>query len=258
MKRTDYDLFTNQLIKTATTDDQVLGLVALGSMADLRRRDDFSDHDFFLITRHGLQEHYRQDLSWLPNAATIVLKLRETAHGLKVMFESGHLIEFAVFDVDEISLAKANDYAVLVDKADVHERMGKISYQGLSEECDLESELLHTLGLFQVGAGRALRGEGLSGHIFIKSHAMGHLLPVLVAYAEGEQRERLDNLDVYRRFEFVFPNLGAKLNQALLEPPAQCALSLLGILDEILKERMPNYPLAAVNTLRDYLQQAIN
>jgi hypothetical protein len=67
--------------------------------------DEWSDHDFFVITPPGGQEALREDLSWLPRADRVALSFRETGHGLVVLYDDGHLLEFAVFELDELALA---------------------------------------------------------------------------------------------------------------------------------------------------------
>ena len=104
-----YRAFTEELRARLAGDARVVGLVAVGSMAD---RDDgpdeWSDHDFFVITRTGEQEALRVDLGWLPDGDRVALAFRETEHGLMVVYDDGHLLEFAVFDLDEIALAGVN------------------------------------------------------------------------------------------------------------------------------------------------------
>lgn len=249
-----YQAFTDQLLANVTRDPQVLGLVALGSMAAPHRRDRWSDHDFFLIVTAGTQEHFRQHLDWLPKSDEIVLQLRETAHGLKVMYRDGHLIEFAVFDSEELSMARVNDYAVLLDRTDLANQLRRIQQDSIPPPVDAYRELLHVLGLLQVGAGRYTRGEQLSGHIFIKSYAMMHLLPALVFYLKPDDSSRLDNLDTFRRFESVFPEVGRELNALMLLDPLTAAQQLVTFIEKYLKPRAPYFPQAAVDTLRAYLQ----
>ena len=45
--------YTRQLVQTLESDARVLGLVALGSMASETYRDQWSDHDFWVITTPG-------------------------------------------------------------------------------------------------------------------------------------------------------------------------------------------------------------
>lgn len=253
MDQHSYEQFTARLLAQAQRDDQVLGLVAMGSMAAPQRRDRWSDHDFAWIVRTGSQEGYRQHLDWLPDADQIVLTLRETEHGLKVFYANGHLIEFAVFDLEELGRARANDYAVLLDRADITARMQQVLAATEPPPLDLAHELAHVLSLIQVGTGRYARGEQLSGHIFIKSYALGHLLRLLAGLLPSEQVARLDNLDAFRRFEQVEPRLGAELNELLLRDVPACAAGLLDLIERELRPRLADFPEAALAALRQHL-----
>src|SRR5687767_12203519 len=113
MQLEQFRAFSQSLKENLDKDNRVLGLVFLGSSAEQGRIPDvYSDHDFFVITVKGVQEDFRQNLAWLPDAENIVINYRETEHGLKVVFANGHLIEFAIFDEDELFLARVNDYRV--------------------------------------------------------------------------------------------------------------------------------------------------
>src|SRR5712692_1801052 len=103
MQPEEYRRFSERLREGLAGDDRVLGLVALGSMSgEPPGPDQWSDHDFFVISRPGEQERLRTDLSWLPDAEEIVFTYRDTPHGVKVFYRSAHLLEFAVFDLDEM------------------------------------------------------------------------------------------------------------------------------------------------------------
>ena len=105
MTPTEYRALTEQLIANASGDGRILGLVALGSMAEQGTAPDvWSDHDFFLVVEDGSQEHFRSKLEWLPHHDRIAHWFRETEHGLKVLFDDGHLVEFAVFARPELRL----------------------------------------------------------------------------------------------------------------------------------------------------------
>lgn len=250
-----YNNFTKLLLQNLQADNRIVGLVALGSMATAARRDQYSDHDFFLVVQPSTQTWFRKNLTWLPDADSIVLQFQETAHGLKVMYASGHLIEFAVFDLEELMVSKANDYEILLDRADIAKRMIQIVENTVPPEYDYLVEFLHFLSLLQVGAGRYWRGEQLSGHIFIKSHALYHLLPVITHYVSSDNRHDLDGLDPFRRVERAYPDIGDVLNRALLVPPPQAALDLLALCEDYIRPTMPDYPQQAVDTLRKYLQR---
>src|SRR5256885_11336360 len=123
MERTAYDRFSERLHQRLAADERVLGLVALGSMSGEPPPDQWSDHDCFVIGRPGEQERMRTELSWLPDGEEIVLAYRETAHGVKVLYRDAHLLEFAVFDPEEMSVARVNRFRVLLDRGGVAERM---------------------------------------------------------------------------------------------------------------------------------------
>ena len=253
-----YRSFTHQLRARLESDARVLGLVALGSMAELGRTPDaWSDHDFFVITISGVQESFRQDLSWLPDSERIVLKVRETAHGLKVLYDDGHLLEFAIFDEAELHLARVNDYRVLLDRVQVEATLRHLRTKSAVEAAsfDVERDFALFLSALWVGAGRTARGEVLSGSSFIKQHALGHLLRVLTHCLPRGSETQLDNLDPFRRFEREFPEQGRTLQRLLLQEPGLCARQLLSFAEEQLSHRMAHYPARAVQVLRNHLEQ---
>jgi hypothetical protein len=253
-----YRSFTRHLRARLESDVRVLGLVALGSMAELGRTPDaWSDHDFFVITVAGAQESFRQDLSWLPESERIVLKVRETAHGLKVLYDDGHLLEFAIFDEAELHLARVNDYRVLLDRTNLEADLRHLRTKSAAEVAsfDVERAFALFLSALLVGAGRTARGEVLSGSSFIKQHALGQLLPILTHCLPTGSEARLDNLDPFRRFEREFPEQGRTLQHLLLQEPGLCARQLLSFAEEQLAHRMEGYPARAVQVLRSQLEQ---
>ena len=254
MNSADYAKFTAQLQANLTADVRVLGLVGLGSMADKSRRDEYSDHDFYVIVQSGQQEAFRQDLSWLPDVEQIAFQFRETEHGLKVMYTNGHLLEFAVFDEAELRASKSTVYDILLDRSNIAEIMPATLTTEVPAR-DFQKELLHALSLLQVGAGRYARGEHLSGHIFIKSYTLMHLLPVLIEYVETERPDQLDPLDAFRRFSFAYPELGNELDAIMHLSPIQTAQKLVALIRHYLVPRMPDFPEQAVAVLETYLAQ---
>ena len=99
--------------------------------------DEWSDHDFFVITPPGGQEELRNDLSWLPCRRSHRALGTETDHGLIVIYDDGHLLEFAVFDLEEIALAGVNRYRVLLDRGGVEERVEHVAVTPRPQRDDL-------------------------------------------------------------------------------------------------------------------------
>lgn len=207
----NYHAFTEQLAATVTADSRVLGLVALGSMAEQggRKPDQFSDHDFFMIAPDA--EALRTTTAWLPQPERIALWFRETPHGCKAVYDDGHLVEYAVFTPDELQLARVNDYRVLLDRERIEERMAAIAAR-VNAQPDrpwLEGMFLsHVL----VASQRARRGE-LASARWMLAHAMRFLVQLL---GGGP-----DNLDPLRRFDHH------DLEQAMRLGPASAAKAFL-------------------------------
>ncbi|MFZ1395360.1 MAG: hypothetical protein WAS33_00585 [Candidatus Promineifilaceae bacterium] len=261
MNLADYNQFTTELRQKLDDDPRVLGLIALGSMAQQDTQpDDWSDHDFFVVTIHGVQEDMRQDLSWLPRQADLVFHFRETEHGIKALYRGGHLLEFAVFNEDELQMARLNRYRVLLDKAGLAPRLAELalSTQDFVEHgrSDAHKRFAEFLMNIFVGVGRQARGEALSARQFIKTYALTHLLHLLAESAPTDNPQLLDNLDPFRRFEQVYPALGAQLNQILAQDTLPAAQNLLQLATVQLRPYLNHFPETAVNEVQNYIAKA--
>src|SRR5690349_14176109 len=186
MEPADYHAWTRALRDALGGDDRVVGLVAVGSMADRDYGPDrYSDHDFFVVSTPGGQEALRRDLSWLPAGRPVALTLRETEHGLKVVYDDGHLLEFAVFDLEELGLARVNRYRVLLDRGGVTERMAEVARERVAPET-----IEHAFGMLVtnvlVGDRKSTRGEALSGAFFVKSLSVRWLVVLVTQIVPAE------------------------------------------------------------------------
>lgn len=259
MKLVNFNQFTNALTVKLAKHPNVLGLVALGSMANKAYPpDQWSDHDFFVIVTPGTQPHFKADLSWLPHSEQIVLAFEETAHGMKVLYEFEHLLEFAIFEPNEVPQTRINQYAMLIDKGDFSALFAELARE-TAVSAAYNSPTDHSLygqflaNLF-VGVGRCARGEQLSGRTFVKTYALGHLLKLLVRHYPSTRQSLLDNLDPYRRFERVYPEMGQHLNQALNSPTPQAAFKLISLSEIWLFPKIENFPNKAANILKTYIE----
>jgi hypothetical protein len=229
-----YRAYTARLAERMEADARVVGLVALGSMAAIDYQPDaWSDHDFFVVTRAGEQPAMRSDLSWLPDANRLVLGFQETEHGVKALYDDGHMLEFAVFDERELRLAKVNRFRVLVDKDGVAPAMAEVREATVRSVGSDARDDAWLVGMFLtnllVGAGRHRRGERLSGGQYVRAHALGHLLVLLARHVRADGESMLDDLDPFRRFERVHPALGAELAAILLEEAPEAGKRLLEV-----------------------------
>ena len=248
----NYERFTQELTQTLSNHEHVIGIVAVGSMAARDYfPDQWSDHDFFVIVQSGYQEFFRNDLRWLPDSDDIVFSFRETAHGVKVLYRDAHLLEFAVFDPQELHLAQINRYRILMDRSNVETQMRNIRKRTTEQT---EQKNVHWLfGQFLtnllVGTGRYHRGEKLSGHAFVKQSALRNLLLLCHACLDSKKKSLLDDLDPFRRLEFAFPEIGEQLNGILALETPQAAAEMLRFAAANLSDRIPGYPAAAVSAV---------
>lgn len=246
-----YRSFTERLVAAVSAEPGALGLIAVGSMADRDTHpDEWSDHDFLVVVAPGAQEALRQRADWLPDHERLVYRFRETPHGLKALYQSGHLIEYAVFDPDELYLGRFNRYRVLLDRADLGRRMEEIVRATTAWSREAAPDDAYAIGQVVTGAlvahGRWMRGERLSARAFLIGVALPPLVRLLARYAPAEGAALLDNLDPLRRFDLVDQGLGAALDEALERPLPAAVAGLLELARRELAGRMPAFPEAAV------------
>ena len=255
MDPAEYESFTRDLQERLSADPRVLGLVAVGSMARRPEHlpDRWSDHDFFVIVTAGAQESFRSNLGWIPRYGDIALSFRETAHGVKVVFRDGHLIEFAVFDPDELTVARINRYRTLIDRERIDERIARVAERTAAEARPPSEEWLvgQFLTNLLVGVGRHHRGERLSGRQLVEASAVAHLVALLTRRASSPETAKLDPLDPLRRFETVFPSLGRRLDGVAGMETPEAARALLDIALQELPGRIPPEAVAAIRPRLD-------
>jgi hypothetical protein len=245
----EYRAFTRALTERVRDDKRAIGLVAVGSMADRDYPpDEWSDHDFFVITSPGVQEELRNDLAWLPEQDRIALSVRETDHGLLVIYDDGHLLEFAVFDLDEIALAGVNRYRVLLDRGGVADRIEEVAANPREPRDDLFL-FGKTVTAVLVAAGRGRRGEKLSA-AFLVTWATTFLTRLLIRTLPTENRSLLDSFDSLRRFECAYPELGAELGEIVRLDPADAGRALLELLEREVRPLRPDLPWRALDGIK--------
>ncbi|MFN8492506.1 MAG: aminoglycoside 6-adenylyltransferase [Caldilineaceae bacterium] len=263
MDERSYEEFTQTLLERLAGEESVLGLVALGSMAEPTQRDQWSDHDFWIITQSGAQERFLDDLAWLPNAYDIILPFRQGAQYYTVLYRNGHSIEFAIFDRVQMQQGKTERYRVLFDKANIAADMQQIHAQTLTsvraEQSDVSDTILLNYFFLQllVGVQRYLRGEFLSSQKSIFFSAVNNLLSLVQRYLAPQNPAMGDPFDIRRRFEQVYPSFAEELHTCLgLACPA-AALGLLVLVDKQLAPVVPHYPQQLADVTRESIEHLI-
>ena len=119
-----FESYLDELLASCSENPAITGLVLMGSTADRSRVDEWSDHDFAVVTDTERVEELRGDLSWLPRHARIVASVREHHDGFKAIYDDGAVIEFAVTDLSGLSTFFANDWEVVYGGAPVRGHLG--------------------------------------------------------------------------------------------------------------------------------------
>jgi hypothetical protein len=260
MKRKEFEHFSRLLQQRLQREEQVFALIALGSMAEPQRADEWSDHDFWVVAASGKAEELLADLSWLPHAEQILVPIRQAPCYYTVLYADGHVAEFAIFTPETMLNGKLSAYRVLFDRLGLSRNLQQITCQ--SQAHPSESRALALMHNFLVtlltGAGRAGRGEMLSSDKYTIYLAVDLLLELFRQYIPTEQPALVDPLDAWRRCEIIYPELTGELRMILHLPMPARALQLLELADQQLCTRMPNYPRTAVEIVRRKLGAPFN
>ncbi len=152
------------------------------------------------------------------------------------MFADGHVLEFAIFEEDGLPFAGVNLFTVPVDKTNILEIVTGLAAQskeGKPFNWDDEFELF--LSLMLIDIGRYRRGEILIAGQFVRSHCVNHLLGLIrdiqkpsPGYAELE-----DSFNRYRRFDFQYPGIALRIEEALQMRVGESAKVLLQLAIEL-------------------------
>ena len=129
MQSQEFELFSTTLQHRLQMDEQVFALIALGSMAERQRVDEWSDHDFWIVTAAGKDDELLSDLAWLPNAEQIVAPIRQAPRYYTVLFSSGHMAEFAIFTPETLIKGKLSTYRVMFDLIGLSKTLEQITHQ---------------------------------------------------------------------------------------------------------------------------------
>jgi hypothetical protein len=76
MEQEAFDGYSRAFVQALAAFDDVMGVVALGSTADSRIQDSWSDHDFAVVLRDGDPGQFLGDVSWMPKTEKIIARAR--------------------------------------------------------------------------------------------------------------------------------------------------------------------------------------
>jgi hypothetical protein len=209
-----------------------------------------------VITTAEGQAHFLEDLSWLPDHSTIALALRPGPEYYTVLYSTGHIAEFAVFALTDLSRGQLDRYRMLFDKSDIHTQIeGVYARTQAKQHADPAGIIGHFLVSLCTGAARDARGEQLSAQTYIFQYALDDLLMLITQHIPAQQADLCDRFDPRRRFEYAYPDLSTLLEPILALTPAAAAPRLLDLAEQLFQNRVPVFPMPAVAATRAYLQE---
>jgi hypothetical protein len=251
MNANEFENYTERLQASLESLPCVIGLVTLGSTAEPGFRDEWSDHDFWVITEPGMQESLIEDLSWLPDHENILFEVSHLPHGRTILFRNRHKVEFAVFDASELRAGKIVRYRVVIDRDHVAELIANVHRETYGQ-AKLRPEALENLCIVIWSAVELhARGELLHARQYINGFAINQLLNLLYSETIDERR---DVLDPRRRLESRAPELAAKLLELYAKPVPHAALLLLDIVERELRPKAPTLAWEKVATVRSWIK----
>jgi hypothetical protein len=253
MDATQFENYTERLRASLESVPQVVGLVTLGSTADPTFRDEWSDHDFWVITEPGAQDSLVEDLSWLPDYQNMLVEVSHKPHGRTILFRERHKVEFAVLDASEVNSGRIERYRILIDRDGVAELIGNVHLE-THRQAKLRPEALENLCVLVWSAYELhARGEILHARQYVDGFAINQLLNIL--HSESAD-DRKDALDPRRRLEMRSPELAAELLALYGKPVPDAALHLLEIVERELKTKAPALAWDKVRIVRSWISSS--
>jgi hypothetical protein len=243
-----FDDRTAALERALRAQPGAVGLVLLGSAAEAHRRDEWSDHDFWVLAAPDAAEAVRDVRAWLPDVDEVAALAREGDVGFSVLYRDGHVLEFAAATAAELAGAAVVHHRVVFDDGSV---AGLVAASDGRATDEVSPDPANEAALFLVkvllGVGRARRGEVLSGGQLVRQWATQHLVRAV--------RERVpspldpERIDPARRFEAAYPEVGAAIGAALAKPVEDAARDLHALARRVLEPGWDAFPSAAADAV---------
>jgi hypothetical protein len=248
----EFAAYTDGLIRGCDATDGVDGLVLLGSAsaAGAPRRDEWSDHDVYVLLADDRADALRASLAFLPFPERIVTRAREGHLGFAVLYDDGHLIEFAAGTRDELRVVRTGAHELALDTEDgaLAAIVEATSGPAGGDPTTAADHVALALIKLMVGVGRSRRGERINANQFVRTYAVGHLLHAIRARVPAATTGH-DPLDPARRFEADYPGLGGRLADALDRPLEDAARALVELTRDTLEPGWPDFPTRAADAI---------
>ncbi|MBF0410896.1 MAG: hypothetical protein HQM10_26360 [Candidatus Riflebacteria bacterium] len=191
--------------------NKALALLALGSIGkEVERLDEYSDLDFFVITKQNEKRHFLNSLEWLNSIKPIVFCYQNTVDGFKLLFDDAVFCEFAIFEVSELLNIPFSEGRIIWKSEGFDENICKPRKSNIDQKPSKEWLIGEVLTNIYVGLCRYKRGEKLAGSRMIQYHAVDKILELTEFIEIGDNKHR-DSFSNDRRFEMRHKTVGGFL-----------------------------------------------
>ena len=261
MNPSAYDEVTEALRSALAARPEVLGLILLGSTADRSLRDEWSDHDFWVIVEPGAVASLDEDPSWLPRHDEILLSAGFGPGRHSVLYRDGHTVEYAVFEPAEAPTGKIERYRIAFDRGGTGALAEAIHRRTLEEAVAANGRpdgLAHLCLVVWTATERHLRGEHLSARRYLDGFGVDRLLALIAAHAPGQGAPPGDLLDPRRRLERRRPDLASELRDLVALPVPTAAASMLRIARREVAPHAPDLAWREAGEVLSWIEAARN
>jgi hypothetical protein len=236
MEQEAFEEYSRAFVQALASFDSVMGVVALGSTADPRIQDSWSDHDFAVVLRDNESGQFLSNVSWMPKTEKIIAWARHGAIYNVAVYDDGHKVEYLVCNERVAGSITVTKFLVLLDRSDIARRIEEARVrtsarqQAMSEDaCDPVN-----LAIVMLTAGqRVQRGELLNATSLLAA-AADMALKMLAA---TQRWELTDPLDPRRRLERLQPDLATAFSDVLTCPPDDGIRRLLSLIDTTIRPK---------------------
>jgi hypothetical protein len=166
------------IVQVVSADPAGRAVIALGSAGrELKRFDQHSDLDVFVVVDDGHQARYLASLDWLAATLPIAFAFANTRDAFKILFADGFFCELAVFGASELAGIPFAPGRLVWRRADVAADLAEprvpLPPATLPDPAWSLGEALTNL---LVGLHRFHRGERLAAFRLIQVHAVDRVL----------------------------------------------------------------------------------
>lgn len=253
----EFDAFSDRLAVGFAGVPGAHGLVFLGSAAAGHRRDRWSDHDFLALVEEEHAESARANLEWLPDPQRVLCVAREGELGFSVLYDDGHVLEFAVGTTQELAAAPLDEAKLMFGDTRMRDFVdaGQDRLAALPA-IDPANEVALAYIKLLIGYGRACRGERIAAGRFVRGWAVDHLLRAIRARILPAGAARSDPLDPSRRFDAAYPHIATQLDHALAQPIEQSARDVAMLARVVLEHGWKEFPTTTAERVQSLLRKS--